>query len=126
MDRHRVWCEYLSKLSVEELEMQKTQLELEVQGNEEMAESKRLGYLPFGATEEEYEHEAEETQWRLDSVNVFLNLHTWANSMLGKTLGKGKKQKQIASYSVSTKGTGVYFHCHTCSYPTYLLPPQEA
>lgn len=124
MLEHRKWCEYLKSLSVEELEMQKTQLELEVQGNGEMAESKRLGLLPYGAEQEDYEHEAEEAQWRLEFVKKFLRLHTWANSMIGKTLGRGGRTRIIRSYYTSYKATGAYFLCHACSYPTYLLVPE--
>lgn len=124
MQQERNWREYLCTLSPAELEQRRQELEFEAKAHGEMAESARLGYLPHGASEADYEHEASETIWRLRWIKEFLKLHQWANSKVGTTLGKGKRARSIVSYYVGTNGTGVYFNCHNCGYPTYQLLPK--
>lgn len=125
MQKEREWREYLCTLSPAELEQRKQELEFEVKANGEMSESARLGLLPYGGSQADYEHEEEEGKWRLRWVNEFLKLHQWANSKVGTTLGKGKRARTIISYYVGTNGTGVYFNCAHCGYPTYQLLPQD-
>lgn len=125
MQVERTWREYLCTLSPAELEQSKQELEFEVKANGEMSESARLGYLPHGASEADYEHEANEAEWRLRWVNEFLKLHQWANSKIGTILGKGTRARKIVSYYVGTNGTGVYFNCAHCGYPTYQLLPKD-
>ena len=63
---------YYSSFTQQELKQAIADIEFEVKANGEMAESTRLGYNPFGASESDYEHEEAECLKHLEIARRYV------------------------------------------------------